>query len=115
MVPLPAPIYMSTIAASVPPSPTQANNQIPIVTPSQPVAASPEKRYGVKIKIAVFIVVAFWLLSSHTFHSALNTLVCSFSSTASPCSNEYGCGTMKGYAISGCILFLFIMYLLGEL
>lgn len=110
--PIPAPIFMSSMQAGVPPTPMAPSAAGPMAVAP---ARAAEYQYGAKIKIAALVAIAYWFLSSQPFFTILNGIICSFSLTAAPCVNDQGCGTMKGVAIGGFILFVFTMYLLGGL
>jgi|APGre2960657404_1045060.scaffolds.fasta_scaffold17923_2 hypothetical protein len=74
-----------------------------------------DRRYGVKLKIAAFVAIAYIVLSSHTFLKVMNAIVCGIWATSEPCIDEFGSGTPKGLVIGGIILFVLTMFWLGGL
>ena len=109
--PIPAPIFMSdNMQAGVPMETQQPNHPVVHVTSPN----SMDHRFGVKIKVAALVAIAFVVLSSHPFYTIMNSIVCSFSITAAPCVSETG-PTTKGIVIAGIMLFIFTIYLLRVL
>ena len=93
----------------------EQTNPLPVqmqspVSPSNNV----DHRFGEKIKIAFLITVSFVVLSSKPFYTLLNSIVCAFSITATPCVNENS-PTMKGIIIAACILFIIALYFLRDI
>lgn len=113
--PIPAPIYMASMSASVPPPPPPPPSPAALQAANYAKQRQEDRRFGYKIKVAAIIVAAAVVLSSHPFYNAVNNLWLAFNMTASPCSNEYGCRTVKGTVVGAGLLFALVMYLIGGL
>ena len=115
------PYTMAALAAAAGPGPVPhpvpARVPMPIVArqPNAQIAQS-DRRFGIKIKIAVIAVIAFVALSSAVFYRFVDTVTCSIWVGTGPCIiAETGNPTMKGTMIAATQMFLIVMWTLRVL
>lgn len=81
----------------------------PVSPVGVPVPTFPEKRTGLKVRIAFMLTVFFVVLQLHPVMNAVNTVVSSLLMRDSELANEYGCASVKGLVLTAVVFFVLVL------